>query len=703
MLRGLLAGGFWGAFIGGIALALTSQLADWRDLTPALTEAETEKPPLPSGADTSDGAQDAPVVVSGADIDRPEATGIPAQATDRTPTIAAPTLEVTPPSAPTPTNLPAVVEAPAAPAPDTGSVSVAEVGAAPALADIQGGTTPPAADAAPAQTETATALTPARLAPDAQEDIGGQGTPAAAIDQPDAPADLSDERPDDRTITLAAALSTATADASPDVPTAPAAPAPETVTETLAPATADTATPAPAGSDDTAPAVAAAPAAGDAPEAGDTPPAALAAPETPTPEVAEVAAPAAPEVTEAAPSVAEDAAPRVAEAPSAGAAPEVGDQAPAALTAPEAPASAVAEVATPTAPAAEAPASDSPVVVAAADPALPTAPETPESPATTDSDAPVARPADPAPTAEEAPQVAETAQPETPAPATPEPAKPEPLEIAQADPPASAIRPRINRIGSGSSSMPGVRVNRLPRIGGDEQETAAPAPQTADATDPNAPAIVRNAIPFDPPADTALMSVVLLHEPGAAISATPVPMTFGVAAVFSDAATVASSYREAGHEIALIPDLPPMPSAQDVEVALGINLDAIPGAVALLDPDGGGFQANRNATAQAVAVAAETGHGIVSKGQGFSSATRAAAGQGVPAASVFREIDPTLSDRASISRALDQAALRARTEGRLVVIARANEAQIAGVLAWALENRGGSVALAPLSAVLQAE
>ena len=42
MLRGILAGGFWGGLIGIITLALTSQLADWRDLTPAVTEAEIE-------------------------------------------------------------------------------------------------------------------------------------------------------------------------------------------------------------------------------------------------------------------------------------------------------------------------------------------------------------------------------------------------------------------------------------------------------------------------------------------------------------------------------------------------------------------------------------------------------------------------------------------------------------------------------------
>ena len=693
MLRGLLTGGFWGALIGGIALALTSQLADWRDLTPALTEEATEDAPAPSVSDGANGTPDTPVVVAGADIDRPQAVEAPLRAAGSAPSIAPPAVELAPPDAPQPNKLPTSVAAPVAPAPESGSVEIATVAAPPTAGEVRPSVAAPATDALPMETETATALTPARHAPSAQAEIGTASAPSTLSDPPAAPADLSGAAPAEFQRDLAA-LGAPGADPLPSPSEAPLAPQPLAAGEILAeaqpPVSVDEEAVAPAPSSFAPQVLTEAPSAGIAPVASDAWPTEPEAPESPVADVAlaDVPSPQAPTVEEALPAetdrLAEADAPESAEAPQGG---ELGlagvDAPPAAGAAPAAPVARAPEVK------ADAPEPEAGPEVVAADSA-PLVPSVEERAGPASVAPPVVSATAPDPVAEAV--VEEAAAPEA-----------EPQEVAVAEPRESATRPRINRIGSGGSAMPGVRVRRLPGIDGDSETDPEVPTNAAIAADSSAPAIERNAIPFERPADTALISVVLVHEPGSEILDTPVPMTFAVAASSGEAGRLASAYREAGHEVALIPDLPPRPSAQDVEVALAVNLETVQGAVAILDPDGAGFDANRDATAQAVAAARGSGHGILTKGQGFNSAARVAGQVGVPAAEILRQIDPALSDRVAIGRALDQAAMRARTEGEIVVLARASEAQIAGILAWALENRGSGVALAPLSTVLQAE
>ncbi|MEL6517098.1 MAG: hypothetical protein AAFQ39_05230, partial [Pseudomonadota bacterium] len=64
MLRGLLAGGVWGAVIAVVVLALTSQVADWRDLTPAITEDVASAEP---GVGLPAAEADAPSAVPGSE------------------------------------------------------------------------------------------------------------------------------------------------------------------------------------------------------------------------------------------------------------------------------------------------------------------------------------------------------------------------------------------------------------------------------------------------------------------------------------------------------------------------------------------------------------------------------------------------------------------------------------------------------------
>ncbi len=265
-------------------------------------------------------------------------------------------------------------------------------------------------------------------------------------------------------------------------------------------------------------------------------------------------------------------------------------------------------------------------------------------------------------------------------------------------------------------SLPGAQVRRLPSIGDGVARGAStlPAVATAPAADAveeapetgEGPAITANAIEFDPPADKALMTVILVHEIGAPVAddvlnGIGLPLTFAVPASLPDAARVVAAYRNAGAEVVLIPDLPPRATAQDVEVSLSVTMDAVPGVVAIMDRGADGFQAERDATAAVLAQAGESGHGIITWSRGFNNAQQAAQREGVPAALIYREIES--DDEAAVSQVLDQSAFRARQQGGVVTVGPATVTVLYGIAAWAEENQNAGVALAPISAVLGVE
>ncbi len=327
----------------------------------------------------------------------------------------------------------------------------------------------------------------------------------------------------------------------------------------------------------------------------------------------------------------------------------------------------------------------------------------------------------PEPVAVEPPVLAEVEETPAPAPAAVEPAPaPQALEIAEAPMPAEpetvpepepAVEiagteeeggPRILQIAENTPSLPGQRVSRLPRIGVVTTQSEAAAQATAEATEAAAdlPALDRNKVPFEAPAGAGLISVVLIQGDGNALDLDSVnglalPVTVAIPSGLPNAAELASTYRKAGHEIVVIPDLPPRPRAQDVEQALPVTLDAIPEAVAVMD---GGFQDSRAATASVVAAVAETGHGLLTWPRGFNTAQKLAVEEGVHSALVFRELE--LDDMGAMSRALAVAALRARQEGGIVIAAPADPLVLQVLQAWSEENRRGDIVLAPLSAIL---
>ena len=327
-----------------------------------------------------------------------------------------------------------------------------------------------------------------------------------------------------------------------------------------------------------------------------------------------------------------------------------------------------------------------------------------------------------------APRIIETDSALVPtAPAAPEaveaPAIDEaPNAIVRVDGGESEFFKPVDEIGNMAQN---VETDRLPRIGGapDAEETVTPSvrplpgdePQEVVEAPSSAPlqldtgdALTRWAMAFDAPDDRPLMSIVLVHEGDAALSrdvvdGLPETVSFGVNAGSPGASTIARDYRAMGREVVMIPSLPFEATPQDVEVALRVNFETVPEAVAVMDNSGDSFQSNRSAVAQVVDVVAASGHGLITFPRGLNTAHQRAERVGVPTGLIFRDIDGSDETNEQIRRAMDRAAFRARQDEAVILVGRTKAITLEALAEWVLGNRAASVTLAPISAALMAD
>ena len=201
-----------------------------------------------------------------------------------------------------------------------------------------------------------------------------------------------------------------------------------------------------------------------------------------------------------------------------------------------------------------------------------------------------------------------------------------------------------------------------------------------------------------------LVSIVLVHEgpePDAdEIADLPDTVAFAVDAGLPNAAFVAALYRAIGREVVMIPALPMGATPQDVEVALRVNLETVPEAVAIMDASGDGFQSDREAVAQVVDVVVATGHGLITFPRGLNTAHQRAGREGVPTGLIFRDIDGSDQTDEQIRRAMDRAAFRARSDRPVILVGRTVPGTFAAIREWVAGDRADSVDLAPVSAAL---
>jgi polysaccharide deacetylase 2 family uncharacterized protein YibQ len=248
-------------------------------------------------------------------------------------------------------------------------------------------------------------------------------------------------------------------------------------------------------------------------------------------------------------------------------------------------------------------------------------------------------------------------------------------------------------------------------------DAAADEPETETVQiDPEAgaegSALQRFAATFDNPEGKPLVGIVLMDEgrlpldaAAAAVAEVPFPVTVAINPARSDAAEAMAAYRALGLEVAAMPVLPAGAQATDVELTLEASFAALPEAVALLDAGSGGWQGSAEVGTQTAARLASEGRGLVVVSQGLNQGVRGAEAEGVPVSVVFRDLDPDAQDARVIRRFLDQAAFRARqsqADGGVVLLGRVRPDTLTALIIWATANRAGQVALAPLSAVLNA-
>lgn len=471
------------------------------------------------------------------------------------------------------------------------------------------------------------------------------------------------------------------------------------------------------------------------------------APESPAPEspAAEVAAPATPEpAAPAAPDATPPATPTAEPAPAA----------------PEASPTPTEPTPTDPAPAEPAPAEPAPVEPAPVEPApqatppksVPTAPAAvtapaglPPGPATTPEAEPAPQPsapvapisgegADAAPAPVEAPPAPPSPAPPSPEPASAEPqapAAPAPDQAAVADAdaplpgevpahsplapvpepdapapvvePAAPAEPLLDRPEPGlEGEVEGVTTNRLPRI-----EAEAPAtPEAAKAAPADPRPVVRYAAAFDNPQAKPLFSILLIDDgqakiDRAALAALELPITIALDPAAPDAEYLAELYRRGGKEVAMLAtQIPEGAAPSDLQVTLDAHAKVLAQSVAVVDLPEGGFQNNRQIAADLVPFIKDQGRGLVTFDKGLNAGDQVAKREAVPSALIFREIDAEGEDTAAMRRHLDRAAFKAAQDGRVAVLGRAQPDTIAALLEWSIEGRAGSVALAPLTAVL---
>ncbi|SHI88660.1 Uncharacterized conserved protein YibQ, putative polysaccharide deacetylase 2 family [Shimia gijangensis] len=247
--------------------------------------------------------------------------------------------------------------------------------------------------------------------------------------------------------------------------------------------------------------------------------------------------------------------------------------------------------------------------------------------------------------------------------------------------------------------------SRLPTVG-TQAETAET--DSAQAPVQNEAPFVRNAVPYDAAEGKPLMAIVLMDD-GApeidpeALQNFPYPLSIAIGTLVPDVAERVKMYQGMGFEVMAMVDLPGAASPADVEVALDAHLSVMPEAVAIMEGTGDGLQGSKALSDQVTAVLKDSGHGLLLFPKGLNTAQKLASREGVPAASAFRDFDQKGQNANVIRRFLDQAAFKADQEGGVVMVGRLREETLSALLVWGLQDRAGSVALAPVSTVIAAK
>ncbi len=260
-----------------------------------------------------------------------------------------------------------------------------------------------------------------------------------------------------------------------------------------------------------------------------------------------------------------------------------------------------------------------------------------------------------------------------------------------------------------SKSIPGVVVNRLPQIGGPSSAATDALPDSNAVQVPPAVKdgpLVHNAVAFDNPAGRPEVAVILIDSGAldvnrAELAAATIPLTLAVDPTASGAKRAAKTYHDGGHEVLILATaIPQLATAADLETTFQSYFHTIGQAVGVMDVASGGFQGDRMTSQRVATILAGEGYGLVTYEQGLNAAAQIATSAKLPNVQVYSSVDSAAGGGDVLRQTLDRAAFRAAQDGRAAVVAPASSATLAALEEWQKTNRGQSVVIAPVSAVM---
>ncbi|WP_299420270.1 polysaccharide deacteylase family 2 protein [uncultured Shimia sp.] len=235
---------------------------------------------------------------------------------------------------------------------------------------------------------------------------------------------------------------------------------------------------------------------------------------------------------------------------------------------------------------------------------------------------------------------------------------------------------------------------RLPTVGADEEDSGE-----TQATRP----VEYNAEQFENAEEKPVMAIVLVDTGEAtfdmeALESFPYPLSIAVNTLDPDVAAKTKDYRARGFEVLAMVDMPTDATASDVEQALQAHLSVSDAFVGVMEGLEDGLQGSKEISDQVTQALLGSGHGLLMFANGLNTAQKLAAKEGVPSATVFRDFDDKGQTAAVMRRFLDGAAFKAGQEQGVVMVGRLRDVAISALLLWALQDRAGTVAIAPVSA-----
>jgi polysaccharide deacetylase 2 family uncharacterized protein YibQ len=275
------------------------------------------------------------------------------------------------------------------------------------------------------------------------------------------------------------------------------------------------------------------------------------------------------------------------------------------------------------------------------------------------------------------------------------------IDVAPQPPIGAASGPEV---GFAQREVPGVQINRLPRIG---VADPAPAPDVADAPEaaPDS-AVARFGAAFSNPESKPVIALVLTDDGSGsaadaeAVAAIGAPVTIALDPEKPGAAVLAQTYRLSGDEIAILaPAMPEGSTPSDLEVSYQGYIQTLPEAVALVAGPGSTLQSDRRIAQHIASLLATEGRGLVTAVRGLNPGRQAAERAGVAYAGITRSLDEEGQDEAAMMRLLDRAAFDASRGGDIVILGKATPETVAALRSW-IEAGQKDAVIGPLSAVL---